>query len=67
MDKTNVPIENLLDASNYSIYSLVILAAKRAIQLADGEKPMLEKADDKVLDSALREIEDGKIVVRKKK
>ncbi len=67
MDKTNVPLESLLDASNHSVYGLVILAAKRAIQISDGENPMLEKASDKALDSALREIENGKIIVRKKK
>ncbi|MCK4917044.1 MAG: DNA-directed RNA polymerase subunit omega [Candidatus Omnitrophica bacterium] len=67
MDKTNVPLESLLDASNHSVYGLVILAAKRAIQISDGENPLLEKASDKALDSALREIENGKIIVRKKK
>ena len=67
MDKTNVPLENLLGASSHSVYGLVILAAKRAIQISDGDKPLLEKANDKALDSALREIEDGKIIVRKKK
>ncbi|MBN3039723.1 MAG: DNA-directed RNA polymerase subunit omega [Candidatus Omnitrophica bacterium] len=59
-----MPLENLLEASRGSIYKLTILAAKRAMELTDGQKPMIEKPGEKGLDNALREIEAGKIVVR---
>lgn len=61
MNVANIPLENLLAATKGSIYKATILAAKRAISLADGEKPLVGKASEKVLDSALREIEAGKI------
>jgi len=63
----NIPLEGLLDASNGSIYGLAILAAKRAMTLTDGEKPILDKPGEKVLDNALREIEGGKIKIKKSK
>jgi len=67
MDKINIPLEKLLEASNGSIYKITVLAAKRAIVLADGEKPLNDKPSEKVLDNALREIRDGKIKVKEKK
>ncbi len=67
MEKVNIPLEKLLKASNGSIYKVAILAAKRAISLTDGEKPLIEKPGEKVLDNALREIRDGKIKVKEKK
>ena len=67
MKQNNIPLENLLDASNDSIYKLTILVAKRAMVLTDGEKPLIEKPTEKVLDNALREIEAGKIKVKEKK
>ncbi|MCK4519777.1 MAG: DNA-directed RNA polymerase subunit omega [Candidatus Omnitrophica bacterium] len=66
MEKVNIPLEKLLKASNGSIYKVAILAAKRAISLTDGEKPLIEKPGEKVLDNALREIRDGKIKVKEK-
>lgn len=57
----NVPLEHLLAATNGSIYKATILAAKRAMTLTDGEKPLVGKPSEKVLDNALREIEAGKI------
>ncbi|MFH1363225.1 MAG: DNA-directed RNA polymerase subunit omega [Candidatus Omnitrophota bacterium] len=57
----NIPLENLLKATNGSIFQVTILAAKRAMILADGEKPLIAKPGEKVLDNALREIEEGKI------
>lgn len=57
-------LEELLSASDGSVYKLVILAAKRAIMLADGEKALIEDPDEKVLESALEEIATGKIKVK---
>jgi len=67
MKHDNIPLEDLLEASNDSIYMLTILAAKRAMALTDGEKPLIEKPTEKVLDNALREIEAGKVKVKEKK
>ncbi len=59
MDTIKIPLEKLLAATGGSIYKVTILAAKRAIALADGEKPMIGKVSEKVLDSALQEIGAG--------
>lgn len=67
MKREYVPVEKLLEASKGSIYKLTILTAKRAIDLADGAKPMLEKASEKVLDNVLAEIIAGKIKVKESK
>lgn len=67
MDRINIPLEGLLKASNGSIYKLAILAAKRAISLSEGEKPLVEKPSERMLDNALREIGEGKIKVKDKK
>lgn len=64
MKEVNIPLEKLLGASGGSIYALTILAAKRAIELTDGKKPLIEKPAGKDLDIALREIELGKINAR---
>lgn len=61
MEAANVPLKALLAATKGSIYKATILAAKRAIALADGEKPMVGKPSEKVLDIALKEIWAGKI------
>lgn len=57
-----IAVEKLLDKSNDSIYKLVILASKRAIEIADGQ-PKLVEADASVKPStvALNEIAAGKV------
>jgi len=60
-------LEKLLEAAGGSVYKLTILAAKRALQLADGEKPLVEKTDEKPLENALKEIAEKKIRVAEKK
>lgn len=67
MKEINIPLEKLLEASGGSIYKIAILAAKRAIHLTDGEKPLIDKPGEKVLDNALKEIRNGKIKVKEKK
>jgi DNA-directed RNA polymerase omega subunit len=59
--------EELLKASGGSVYKLAILAAKRALELADGDKPLIEKPGEKVLDNALREIVEDKIKIKDNK
>lgn len=58
--------EKLLDKSLGSIYKLVILASKRALEIAEGQ-PKLVNDDVSVKPStvALHEIEAGKIEARK--
>ncbi len=67
MSEINIPLEKLLEASDGSIYKITILAAKRAIALTDGEKSLIDKPSEKVLDNALKEIRNGKIKVKAKK
>ena len=67
MNQQNFPLEKLLLASNGSIYEVTILAAKRAIALADGEKTLVEKPREKALDNALREIKEGRVKVKEGK
>lgn len=61
-----VALEKLLDKSNDSIYKLVILASKRALEIAEGQ-PKLVEADASVKPStvALEEIASGKVQSRK--
>jgi DNA-directed RNA polymerase subunit omega len=66
-EQEHFPLEKLLGASGGSVYKLTILAAKRALQLVDGDKPLIDKPNEKVLDNALREISEGKIKVREAK
>ncbi len=65
---TYVPLEKLLDKSDNSIYKLVILASKRALEIAEGQ-PKLVEADSTVKPStvALYEIAAGKVHYKKAK
>jgi DNA-directed RNA polymerase omega subunit len=60
--------EKLLDRSMGSIYKLVILASKRALEIAEGQ-PKLVNDDATVKPStvALHEIEAGKVEAKKAK
>ena len=59
-------VEDLLDKSGGSIYKLVILAAKRSLELAEGQ-PKLVDAPSTMKPStvALHEIAEGKVVYKK--
>lgn len=63
-----VALEKLLDKSEGSIYKLVILASKRALEIAEGQ-PKLVAADASTKPStiALHEISEGKVEYGKKK
>jgi len=62
-----MPIDKLLDKTG-SIYKLVILASRRALELTDGAASRLVDADPelKAQDIALKEILEGKITFGKK-
>lgn len=61
------PIEKLYERIG-SMYKLVIIAAKRALELSDGSPRLVEApAKEKPSLVALREIEAGKVTFRIKK
>jgi DNA-directed RNA polymerase subunit K/omega len=64
MNENYAPLEKMIPVSNGSIYKLTILVAKRALQLADGDKPLIDKPSEKILDNVLAEILAGKIKVK---
>ncbi len=58
-----VPIEELLKRCG-SVYRLVILAAKRAKEVAEGSPPLVETTHKKVTSVALEEILQGKVLYK---
>lgn len=58
-----VPIEDLLKRCG-SIYKLVILAAKRAKEIAEGSPPLVESPHRKATSIALEEILQGKVLYK---
>lgn len=59
------PLEKLLPRADHSIYKLVRLASKRAVELADGAPRLIEApAFLKTTTVALDEIAAGKVVIR---
>jgi DNA-directed RNA polymerase omega subunit len=62
----NVPLEKMLDKTNNSIYKLVIVASKRALEIAEGQpKMVVAEASIKPSTVALMEIAAGKLTYRK--
>ena len=60
--------ERLLDKSMGSVYKLVILASKRALEIAEGQPKLVEdEASVKPSTVALHEIAAGKIEAKKSK
>jgi len=63
-----VALEKLLDKSCESIYKLVILASKRALEIAEGQPKLVEvNASMKPSTIALYEIAAGKVRCKKAK
>lgn len=63
----NVPIEKLYDKVG-SLYKLVTLAARRALELSEGSPKLVEaRPNEKPSLIALREILEGKVTVGIKK
>ena len=58
---TQVAIEGLLKQCG-SVYKLVILAAKRAKEIAEGAPPLVETEQRKVTSIALEEILQGRVL-----
>ncbi len=58
--------EEMLDKSENSIYKLVNLAAKRALEIAEGQPKLVDdKATTKPSTIALHEIAGGKVAAKK--
>jgi len=57
---SQLAIEELLKKSG-SVYKLVILAAKRAKELAEGALPLVETSQRKVTSIALEEVLQGRV------
>lgn len=55
-----VPVEKIFKGSD-SIYKITILAARRAVELNNGAKKLIETATSKFSTIALEEIAAGKI------
>ena len=64
MKTQNIPLEELLPASGGSRFKLTLLAAKRALELSDGAKMLVERVSEKCLDNAIQEIFAGKVRVK---
>jgi len=59
------PLEDLLPKSNYSIYKLILLAAKRATELADGMPKLIDfPTSQKATTIAFEEIKAGKVELK---
>lgn len=58
-----VPIEELLKRCG-SVYRLVILASKRAKEIAEGSPPLVEVQQRKATSVALEEILQGKVLYK---
>jgi len=65
---TYVPLEKLLDQCEHSIYKLVVLASKRALEIAEGQPKLVSgSASVKPSTLALYEIAEGKVHFKKAK
>ncbi len=63
-----IPLEKLIDKTGYSLYKLVVMASRRAVELADGAPALVEKSESAKPGSiALEEIAQGKIKMKQSK
>lgn len=58
-----IPVEELLEKTD-SMYKLVILASKRALELNEGSPKLVETDSKKVTTVALEEIRRGKVSIK---
>lgn len=56
-----IPLEKLVRKPDTSLYKLVLVAAARANELAQGAQPLLKCASKKVSTITLEEIASGKV------
>lgn len=61
-----IPLEKLIEKSNNSLYKLVILSSRRALELAEGAPALIESESNvKNTTVALKEIAEGKVKCKK--
>jgi len=59
------PLEDLLPKSGYSVYKLIRMASKRATELADGKRKLIENPSlEKATTISLEEIQAGQVVLK---
>jgi len=59
------PLEELLPKANYSVYKLIRMASKRATELADGKRKLIENPSlDKATTISLEEIQTAQVVLK---
>ena len=63
MEDKQIPIEKLFEKTG-SLYKLVILASRRALELNAGSPQLVEQAQVRVLQTALREIAEDKVAYK---
>ncbi|HBU08919.1 MAG: DNA-directed RNA polymerase subunit omega [Omnitrophica WOR_2 bacterium RIFOXYA2_FULL_45_12] len=60
--------EELLDRADFSIYKLVMLVTKRALEIAEGAPKLIDvDLDAKPISIAMNEIAEGKVKYKKTK
>jgi len=60
-----IPLEKVIDKADNSLYKLVILASKRALELSEGAPSLIETHPEvKHTTVALREIAEGRIKIK---
>ena len=64
----HMALEKLLDKTEGSVYKLVVLAARRALELAEGQPKLVEGSGTATKPSiiALQEIEESKLLAKGK-
>lgn len=62
-----VPLEKLLRGKDTSLYKLILTAAARANELAQGAQPLIQTGSKKVSTIALEEIAAGKVTYKERK
>ena len=61
-----IPLENLIDKTQGSMYKLVTLVSRRALELAEGSPRLVEAPQDmKITTLAMKEIAEGKVSLKK--
>jgi DNA-directed RNA polymerase omega subunit len=60
LGRTKISLESLYDKTG-SIYKLVIMAARRAVELNAGAAKLTQEQNDNIAETALQEILEGKV------
>jgi DNA-directed RNA polymerase omega subunit len=66
LGRTKVSLESLYDKTG-SIYKLVVLASRRALELNAGAAQLTQEQKENIIETALQEIAEGKVGFKLKK